>query len=482
MAIPSNPPGFGDLLFSLRLQPPPNQDDWLRHLVEPEKAAVENGHKITLPAVVFWYKESGGIKLETLLKRLAGGLGAKGHPGDIASAEVILAIFACTSRSRKTVVEEFNKVFEFVTPCDLIQFLYLGHGKSFDWHFELGPFAVGNLQLEKLQAACSLAGSDFYERQFPFLRGAKFSVQREGKDVRVIEWPALSARHWQVTNQISPMMGPLLDDYFERISAVYFEEFFDEFMALQDQYCALGVPRFELQQIMLLSSFTHKVSVYLGIGGSPGFVSGGLGQISCNIGGAQYGIPCARRLIQSNFGIHEIPENALGKALRNYLRFLSMATRHIWDGREAEGFLHHVIALDLLLGSETSISAAVSSRAAALVCKAKQMTFDEACKKIGSFYKARSKYVHEGQEPEQRLVDELPGYTREIMFCLMRLCSKEAQPATWTSDQWLAEIDVVAARFRAGHENDDGSLAKIGAATENSVTFGKFETDFQSNW
>jgi hypothetical protein len=394
-------------------------------------------------------------------------------------------MFAGTSRSRLTVVEKFNKVFEFVTDWKLLQFLYLGHGGNFDWHFELGPFAVGRPQLEKLQAACGLAGSDFYERQLPFLREAKFSVQRDPrypKEVRVIDWNALLGGTWEVEERHASTIRVSYDEYFERISNAHFEMLFEEFMALQDQYCALGVPRFELPLFMRLPFLKQKVSVYFNIGCSEGFVAGGFHNTTVNVGGAQYGIPWARGFIKSNFGIDDIPANALGNAMRTYLGFLSMATRHIWDGRGAEGFLHHVIALDLLLGSETSISAAVSSRAAALVCKAKQMNFDEACKKIGSFYKARSKYVHEGQEPEQKLLDELPGYTREIMFCLMRLCREEAQPATWTSDQWLAEIDVVAARFRAGHEIDDGSLAKIGAATENSVTFGKFETDFQSNW
>jgi hypothetical protein len=104
-----------------------------------------------------------------------------------------------------------------------------------------------------------------------------------------------------------------------------------------------------------------------------------------------------------------------------------------------EGYLHYIIALDLVFGGHELIGRTVSERVGMIVYKPLGLNFDDSVKLMNQAYSARSKYVHEGRAVDPKMIMNVERVTREVTLCLLRLqrdSSRELSVA-----RWLANID-----------------------------------------
>jgi hypothetical protein len=267
-----------------------------------------------------------------------------------------------------------------------------------------------------------------------------------------------------------------VDYYYNRISTIYFEDFFAQLRFAQEVGMALGSGWFDPEALRRLVG-VQLISVYLEIGADKwGFVSPiGAGPVLINLGGAHLGIPVTEKLLRENFGFEGFKNCQVHQALKSFCHFLALAASHHHEGRHAEGFLHHVIALDLLLGEKGASTQTVSKRSAVLSHQARRKSFNDAIAESERIYDARSRYVHEGKEPESSLWDAARSVCSEVAFCLFRLQRESANQADGFHDRWMCEIDFVAAAIAAGRHVPDADLCGIGIGLANDFKVADFD-------
>ena len=136
--------------------------------------------------IQFWSKPGDKISLESVVRKLTEELQKKGH---VASAEIclaVLSIYALHPDKEKKPIELINGLIEKIGPCNLTQYCVTSLPYTREWNYEMPPFHIGTLDMEKLKFACSKIPSDFYERYKNDLTSAAFSIQRNISRVKLI--------------------------------------------------------------------------------------------------------------------------------------------------------------------------------------------------------------------------------------------------------------------------------------------------------
>ena len=78
----------------------------------------------------------------------------------------------------KKPIELINRLIEEIGPCNLTQYCVTSLPYNREWNYEMPPFHIGTLDVEKLKFDCSKIPSDFYERYKDDLPSPKFTIQR----------------------------------------------------------------------------------------------------------------------------------------------------------------------------------------------------------------------------------------------------------------------------------------------------------------
>jgi hypothetical protein len=186
-------------------------------------------------------------------------------------------------------------------------------------------------------------------------------------------------------------------------------------------------------------------------------------------------MPATEKLLRDHFGFEGFKEYEIHQTIKTFCHFLALAEIHHVERRHAEGFLHHVIALDLLLGEKNASTQNVSKRSAVLSHHARRISFIDAVAESEAIYEARSKYVHAGKEPEEKLWDVVRSICREVALCLFRVQAEPANHADRFRDRWLRDVDLVIATLVAGRTVPDSDLQGIGIAREGEFTQWSFQ-------
>jgi len=153
------------------------------------------------------------------------------------------------------------------------------------------------------------------------------------------------------------------------------------------------------------------------------------------------------------------PTKHLDNSIRNYARFMQLAQHHRLNKRANEAFLHFVIALDLLFGTDGRLGDSVSLRSAALIHRQMRATFSDQTDKLKELYRKRSKYVHEGVHVAAKDVREIEQICLAVLWSLL---SVSAQDIYQSILEWLQQVDFAAAAFNANRPISENDLAKIG--------------------
>ena len=471
MPLP-NSPVFEYFLESLRIERPEDLDEWAEFIAVRPEIVNEDGRIQTRGAIHLWYPKTSTLSMDGFLRKLVSELERLGHPANAEIASIILSLFTLASKRDGSRIDQFNALFQKIVSADLNQYLLFSLPSMEGFEFEIGPFKVGPFSHDRLAYQSGKAGSDFHIRYQDALSRPRLSVERESTPVKVILWQDLLSPlgAWLPLNETAGAVAfEVADRYFQLISGVYLNQFLDELAAAQEIPRALGSGWFDPRELNAISG-RSLISIYLNFPGKwPGFVCPALLAPTLNLGGAHLGIPATRRVLRDCFDFQAPTESEIHQSLRSYCHFLALAESHHQAGRHAEGFLHHVIALDLLLGDKLSTTQAVTRRSAVLHHRPRGKKFPEAVQESKDLYDARSKYVHEGRLPSDVVWDITRSICREVAFCLLRLQRVEEKRTGPFRDQWLREIDLVEATINAGREPATADLENIGVGLEDNL-------------
>jgi hypothetical protein len=472
---------FETLLASLTSEPSETGGPLCEFIAIPSQLVKEDERFTNLPEVKIWYRETPALSLEALEIRITKELKRLAHPGGIDIARILLAIYSRTRRTDKSAVEQFNSVFDAIVTANLNQYLVFTLPSLLDYQFQVGDFKVGRFNPERLAYQSQKAQSDYFKRYEKELRSQPLSVERKYFPVKTIDWNklAISQHNWQPKKKVyAPLMHRLVAEYYNQLSLIYFEDFFVQLHSAQEIGMALGSGWFDPEALRRIVGVSQQlISVYLDIGAEKrGFVSPvGFGPHLINLGGAHLGLPATEKMLRKTYGFEGFKDYPVHQDLKSFCHFLALAVTHHDEGRHAEGFLHYIIALDLLLGEKNSSTQTVSKRSAVLTHRMRGVTFKEAIAESEKIYDARSRYVHEGKEPKQDLWDVAQSVCREIAFCLFRLQRDPKNQSTGFHDRWMREIDFVAAALAASRSVPDADLRAIGIGLGDDLTATQFE-------
>jgi hypothetical protein len=475
---------FEKLLASFSTTRPDLGDSWRQFVAVPNKRVNEDGKLIELPSISFWYREESDLGLDRVLQKIVEGLKDAGHEANIELAATMAAVFAHTNGTAASAVDRLNQIFLRVTTCDLNQFVLVRILDLPGYRFKVGPFSIGPFQPDRLACQSQKAGSNYFVRYEHQLRQMPFSIEREFRPVKVVFWHRLVGNKelWTPRTASSPdALMRAVDHYFAQVSALHFKRFFEELREVQEIPRALGSGWFDFQQVRdLLGS--HEISVYLNIGGGDiGFVApSSTLEGTVNLGGGHLGVPHTEEFLRMRFQFTGPTGCEIHQSLRTYCHFLALGVEHQDLGREAEGFLHHVIALDLLLGDKGASTESISTRCAALTHRALKKDYPNVVKNVKEIYNARSKYVHEGRTPEPRLSDLVETICREVAFCLFRLQREERNRESGFEERWLKDIDYLVAAIKANRPLAAEDLQRAGVWNERDVRYEDFISELKS--
>jgi len=437
---------------------------------------------IPLPALTFWYVESASLGMESLLRKIVTEMKSKGHPANVEIAGIVVAAFVIAQRQPGSSVSQFNEVFGEIASAELTQH-YLISTAEFpkqSGNFSpgrIGSFMTGPFDPERLAYQCRRAGSDFFDRYEATLRAIPFSFEREHRTVKVIQWQRLlfSEGRWATASDLFALRSRIIDRYFAALSALYFEDFFTEFAAVQELPMALGSAWIEMNRLEEFLG-SHLVSIYRKIGGqNAGFVSPTARlRLEVNLGGAHLGVPATETFLKKHFSYAGDSTSEVYQSIKTFTHFLALAERHAAANRKSEAFVHFVIALDLLLGDPNASTSGISTRGAALVHEALDKDYPSMWKELQRIYNARSKYVHEGRIPEAPFLDSVRTISREVAFCLLRLQKAPENRSAGFHERWIKDLDVVVAKKAAGHAIPENELSGVGIATPGDVRHSDF--------
>lgn len=472
MPIP-NTPKFEALLASFSVTKPEPPEGW-REFVAVQKQSLNNDYEFkNAPAVTFWYRDDTGLSLESLLEKISEELNKLGHVTSLELASVVTALFAYSKGSAASAVERFNFMFSQIVDADVNQFFLFPQLALSTYRVDIGPFSVGPFKPERLAYLSRKSGSDYYDRYESGLRKIPFSVERKPRAVRAVFWDKLAGPNGQwiaLSKSVRSILAYLVDEYFANLSALHFADFFSELNRVQEVPMALGSGWFDLHRLREVLG-SHWISIYLKIGGeNVGFVSPSSSLVlSLNLGGGHIGIPLTEKFLCLHFGFEGFTDCEIHRSLQSFCHFLALAAEHRSAGREAEAFLHNVIALDLLLGDTGSSTDSVSTRSAALVSLALNRDYSSVVKDSLRIYNARSKYVHEGTLPDSSFLPMVEKICREVAFCLFRLQRDAKNRSSGFYGQWLKDVDFIVATIESGRPVTDVDWQRVGAALRDDV-------------
>jgi hypothetical protein len=464
---------FESLLASFAPEKPSEGSGWEEFIAVPERGAfMEDDRQFVLPAISFWYRAQGNLSMEVLQKRVASELANHGHSSSPEIAAAVLAMFAFAKKSSSSVVQQFNEGLR-VTNADLNQFFILPYIAPVEYRFDFGPFTIGAFNPERLAYQSKKAGSDFFERYQKSLRHLSLSFERRFRPIKVVDWRDVAQSTWLPSSASTGEAIPrIVDAYYDELAGLHFQVFFAELEDLQELPTALGSGWFNLLRLQELLR-AQRVSVFLNIGPKrSGFVSPtAVLSLTVDLGGGHLGIPFTEQYVRKHFNLENFQTAEIHQSLRAFCHFLAKAVRHDHEGRQGEAFLHYIIALDLLLGDTAKSSATVSSRSAALTYEALNRDYTALLREMKRAYDARSKYVHEGRQPDSALLKTAEAICREVAFCLLRLQRDVSSHQPGFRDQWIRYVDFVVKAVEAARPTTADDLKRAGIATPQDVSY-----------
>lgn len=457
---------FEGLLSSLTLREPADHAGWDSiELVAPRVQVEGNRQWLTEPTIA-WARRTGNLTLTALVERLTKELGQRGHPSSEGLAGIILAIGVHLPQSGSA-VQAFNGLLDLIVPVDCTRYLIAPFpSPPSSVPFKVGRFRVGLLDLERLRYWCTKVGCDYF-RRYPGAFANCLAI--EGDHVPVL---ALDMRQLKSNAEARGLSVPpqLLDNYFNLLTDSMRASFEQEFVATQEVFVAAGAPYIDVSDVRTILD-SHFIAIY-----------------DCKKGATKWGyfcplgiaarldwgrvdeqIPRTIEMLKTRFGFEDFGNAEIFTSIRTFSRFVTRAYVHEAHGRRDEAFLHRVVALDLLFGTDGENTRTVCSRTAAVFAVSGSQPFADTLKLVKALYDARSRYVHAGKSVSSQDMDDLKPVLKVVFETLMRLQGRPKSQEDGFVARWCKDLDYVASALEAGRELPAADLAELGLGTSGGI-------------
>lgn len=256
----------------------------------------------------------------------------------------------------------------------------------------------------------------------------------------------------------------LNDYYFEALSDLLFQNFWDEFIEEQNVTKAYGLTYYDPYLFRDLGLGNGiQISTYYKIDNQK---RGWVIPIQFNIQNIKYNsqLPVNELNIKSKLLYDSLEiESEFSPVLIQLINFLAKGNKELQDQKFSEAILNYWVALDTILNnSDEANSNSLKNRVSALICYLKKMNHRSAYFKVSQSYTQRSKYVHAGEILSESDAVILRDITQTILEILIRIHTKSSKNELITYDQWISDIDLLAVLGRNTTEIPTEFLQKIG--------------------
>ena len=387
----------------------------------------------------------------------------------------------------KSRLTEFERVLGCFAHADVSQFVLIPASALIKWNrvgqppeydliglFGHGPFRYEPLDsdlIEKIKSGFERAGLCDLPPHIRNLVGC-IAIYREAQSTKVIDFNQIGFKGRQ-----APDACNLIQSYFDDLSRVLFEDFWQKHMETQHLSAAAGACLLDRALLEALPGTTW-LSVFWGFK-----LLFGTGMISLitenrhykdtltmrvNSFGAE--LAEAKRRMELELTAHLGPgPHRVYPSLQNFARLVARSRELENRGYVDESFTLLVVAMELVLAERDSISTTLSRRAGALLAVSDDQDFKASVNSVLRLYDARSKFVHQGEAISPDSLKALQEVCRTVFFAAYRSQVRftEGDGDNWKS-KWVSVLDYISACFDAG-VTVDSRAASISGAQKNEL-------------
>jgi len=479
--------GLENLLQSLSLDEEPGKT---RHVVYAGHEYVgypgddEYSGALDQP-IGFWYSPE-RCQYSTLRRLIFQEFSRTGHPSSDRLADGLVLTFVLMPKTRD-VLTEFERVLGSFTSADVSQFVFIPASALIKWKrvdqppeldliglFGHDPFRYEPLDrdlMKKIKYRLERIGiGDLLPAYFDKLFGC-IAVYREAQSTRVIDFTRLGFKGPQARDALT-----LIQNYFDDLSGVLFEDFWQKHMESQYLSAAAGACVLDRASLEALPGTTW-LSVFWGFEllSGKGMVSlikekrKYMGTLALQVHSFGAELAEAKRRMELELTEHLGPgPHRVYPSLLNFARLVARSRELENRSYVDESFTLLMVAMESLLTTEPDqISKVLSRRAGALLAVSEDKHFEDSVKSVLKLYDARSRFVHQGEAITTDLLKALQEVCRTVFFAAYRSQARfterdDNNENNWKG-KWFTVLDYISACFDAGVTVDSGTASISGA-------------------
>lgn len=454
---------FEKFLGSLTRFAPQDQSFESLLIAEKRIAVTHQNERYSISEQKIWYKKFGKFDIKSARGIIKRALDEKKHPVSNEIIDSILLLFTYNPSRKNGNIEALEEIIGMIQKVSLSQYFIVSKGKFVEGFedIEFGSFRIGKLDKKKFAYRCKRATSNYFKLYKERLENA-FVIERDFFDVNVIAWQNLLYKY----NFANKKFYDHLLVYFENLSRLLFEDFWEKFVEEQFLQIAFGIDYIE-DKIFRKSLDSEVVSIYSNIKAfnrKVGYVvpeNFAFVTLDFNFN-FNRDIKKIHRRLSVEYSFKKFTESEIHKTIQSFIKFNSKAYIHFYEGKIDEAFLHFVISLDLIFGVKGESVQSVSKRVAVLTYKSFNVSFIDQKRTLQKIYDTRSKYVHEGKHVDVKQLDLLKKICRFILEILFKVQSQPGYQEKESFYKWLKDLDFVISSLEAGRTIPEKELNEIG--------------------
>jgi len=467
MSIP-NIPSFMDFLSSVSRHNPGLPEYGSIQISDEVTAKLVDGRNVKKPPLHLWYKTDAGVTIDGMLTKVAKELDFVKHPFNEQIAKTVLLLLTFHPYQQNDGVKALTEIIDLKIMSEISQFYILRDviAEEFRSVF-FGDFSFEIMDPKRLAYNCEKAGSDYFKLYEDSLLRRPWIARKKFSGV-ILNWHSFQDR---VKREYHLEFQNMVLYYFEAVAASLFNDFWFNFNEQQNLYISLGIgsiPDRLFREVLLSNAITIFQNVIVH-GKRMGYV------VPVQVGNFGVSIPTdlGRRIDQLSEGLREdyaFPGPASGETLqtiKTFTKFIAKGYRYLDENKKDDGFLHFVIAIDLVFGDKQESTKTVSSRCALLTYAKLNRNYYEQKKILAAIYDLRSKYVHAGLSIDDKYLSEIEPICREVLYCLLRLHKNSVRKETsLTIELWKKKLDFAWSAIEANEAWPPGMNLEIGLSAE----------------
>jgi hypothetical protein len=402
----------------------------------------------------------GALQLDSVLKKIEGGLAAVDSPSSRSIALAVLALILGTKGTSRH-VEHANRLLGEVRRAELwFNFVSITPAPTADIRTDYGTIKVEPFDPTRLEYLAKRGGA-----QWPItpreLRGRVAFVSRM-HGVTLINTDRISGVEG-LLEKGSEEAKRLVDPYFQAVLGTLLDQLRIDTAQRLSLVEAAGFTAIDFSNLVNWSYGIHLFTWLGSQAASPGcwaiFHQPGLVLNTPPSRTWQH----ARQWLLSEFGVDSLAnrDRSIDIAAQTFAGLMQNARAHSRDGRVREAFLYFVIALDHLLGEEGRNVSSVADRTSILTHRMRSRTFADEVACVRRVYEVRSRLVHRGSPVGEEDLHEADALACGVLWAITRVV---ADGEIESRDAWVERIDSLAHLFRGDPDVvTDERLAAVGA-------------------